>query len=79
MRQKDENNSTYLRLGGALLMRHTRSAALASKKRRRILSKAIRRMYICLSRTKWTHVRLDKALLMRHKDANVHLTKKKAA
>ena len=50
-----------LRLDRSLLMRHTRmqtctwprSAALASKKQLRILSKAIRRMYIWLSR-KWT-------------------------
>ena len=63
------------------MMRHTRmqtctwprSAALASKKQLRILSKASRRMYICLSRTKWTHLRLDKAL---HKDTNLRLTKK---
>ena len=79
-----ENKSTCLRLDRALLMRHPRmqtctwprSAALASKKQLRILSKAIRRMYICLSRTTWTHLRLDKAPLMRHKDANLHLTKK---
>ena len=51
----------------------SRSAALASKKQLRILSKAIRRMYIWLPRTKWTHLRLDRALL---KDANLHLTKK---
>ena len=29
-----------------------------------------------LPRTKWTHLRLDRALLMRHKDANLRLTKK---
>ena len=38
--------------------------------------KAIRRMYIWLPRTKWTHLRLDTALLVRHKDANLRATKK---
>ena len=54
-----------------------RSAALASKKQLSLLSKAIRRMSRCLFiENKSTHLRIDRALLMRQKDANLHLAKK---